>query len=623
MEPDELQPYLVDLARGIIELRNAQPQYSQAEKHYRGEIEELECSNRRIQRRLQASAKKYLFKLARVPLRVMSDRIKLTGITVDASAQDAWQEIWDANQLTVWAKEVHKRAFRYGDAYMKIWPTESSDSGGTEDDDVESAGVTLTYCDPRVTRVIYDSLDWRRPVFALMTWSEGEFDWAQTEYRDRILTWSKRRGVAPIERYTNDEDAIIANNAKGIVLDSLWRLSDYVKSERNADGDMVETAIPQDQPNEWREITIKHWRTELPYGRPEHEAAYGPATAISKALVTQLAVMDAQGWPARYGLTDPAAIVDNAGEEIEWEDDSDAPTIDEQKSRPKNRDTRPGEMDIFDGLKEVGSFVAADPAAFTEPVTLFLKLMSVTTSTPFYSFDPGGEQPSGKSRQIEDEPLNAKCDDREDIFGGTWKESAKLALRMVNKKTKVATPKWKPHTLATTTDDWDAVKATQEAGVPQDASLIMAGMDPDEVQAWTKLKNEMNISLGTMELLGAMGDAMQRVGSALQSNMISTEDAQGIMAYLVAQFKQAAPSPELVQQTAEAELQKAMLQQQVAAGTHDTAGNPVKPTLDKEGKPVKPPAGVKAAVPIKPFTRVGQSTKTAAHDDGRPQTGQK
>jgi hypothetical protein len=59
-----------------------------------------------------------------VPLRVMGDRMKLTGITVDAGTQKAWDAVWKANNMDVWSKEVQDRGFKFGDSYMRAWPDE-------------------------------------------------------------------------------------------------------------------------------------------------------------------------------------------------------------------------------------------------------------------------------------------------------------------------------------------------------------------------------------------------------------------------------------------------------------------------------------------------------------------
>lgn len=588
---------LADLKFALNELKHALPEYERAEAFAKGKIEEFQSINHRIRDILEKSADSYVFKLAGVPLRVMSDRMKLTGITVDKGAQDTWQSIWDANNLNVWAKETHRRAFKFGDAYMRAWPDEAADNTGAEDGDVTAAGVTLSYLDPRFTRVVYDPQDERKPLYAVMTWTEKSLDWAMLEYRDRILMFSKKRGsTLNAEQFTNDPDAIARQQSSGITQISHWTPSDYVKQERQADGTVLDVVIPAEQPNEWQEITIKHFRTSMPYGVPEHSGAYGPASAIAKLLVTQLATVDTQGWKTRYGLVDTAAMLDNAGEQVDWEDDADSPTVDEIKARNRApRRARPGEMEVFDNIKEVGEWSAADPKVFTDPVQLYMTIMSTVTATPFYSFDPGGEQPSGKSREIADEPLNAKMEDREAMFDGPWKELGILSLRMIGKSTKECSPKWKPHTLATTVDDWTAVKAEQDAGVPIRDSLIRAGIAAEDVDQWLEDKNDLSVSTASVELLGALGDALQRLGHTPQAPLVSQEQLQGIISQLIGQFGIAPPDASLTAEVAEADAKAAQLDAQVAAGTHDVAGNPLQPP-----------------------DVVGTSTKQAAADNGAP-----
>ncbi len=494
---------LYDLRRGLRELAYARPEYNRAHRFYQGRIEEF-SSNRRIQDILERSADAYRFRLAAVPVRVLRDRTHLTSIKVDASVQTTWDAIHKANKLGVWAPEFHARAYEYGDAYVTVWP----------EDDGDTPGVAISFNDPRTCRVIYDTDNERLELFAVKTWRKHRKEWAEVIYRDRIETYATG-GLAA----GSDVVALYGAN---------WELADQTVKVL-VDGELVDEVIPAVRDNPWGELPVKHLRTALPYGIPVHIDAYGPQSAISKMLITQLCTVDRQGWPSRYALAEPAAVLDAKGRQPDWDDDGDV-----EGTATTRGSSEPGMMEYFDGIKEVGSFEAADAANFTDPIELYMSLMAVVTGTPFYAFKPGGEQPSGKAREIADAPLNASLERYQALFGeGFWTDVATLALRMAGKPTKDVAIKWKPSTVATDADDWQVVKAKQDAGVPISVSLVEAGKDVDEVADWAEDAERLTATAAGVDLLAKMGSAFASLGAAANLGVVSPEAVQAIVSDLI------------------------------------------------------------------------------------------
>jgi hypothetical protein len=520
LSPDDVDELSTELVNALRQMEYKRIGYHTAQLMYDGIISEYGRDTRMhpsIIRFLETSAQLYKFKFAAVPVRTMRDRIELNSIQVDGGGQAKWDQIWDGNNLEIWSEQINFRALRDGVSYVSVWESDNL----TEQDDpgIADAGVTITYNDPRFTIVMFDEFDSRLALYSVRAFKIGDQWWVETAYRDYIYSWT-----------TGAE----ASGCK-------WILADRI--ETTTDG--REVLIPAVQENPYNTLPVfLVSANDLPYGRPEHEPAYGPQTALSKMLVTQLAVTDAHGWPARWALSDPAAVLDGRGEnDTRWmeetgDDESTESDADERAERRAFADGgKPGTIDFFDGIRAVGTFQAADPKAFIDPIEMYMQVMSVVTGTPLYAFKPGGEQPSAAARQIADKPLTSRIKRFHSVAGAAWSDIARFALKISNITATQAKCKWAPASLASSIEDWQVVGAKQASGVPIRETLIDAGIDADMVDRWIKDKQELTATAAGVDLLAKFGQAVSSVGAAVNLGFLDEEIAKQLVADLMAQFE--------------------------------------------------------------------------------------
>jgi len=523
---------LRNLLRGLDLMGKKREAYDRAEKFARGETEEYAANNNNIERMLSESGRHYQFKLAAVPIRTMRNRCRFGGVDIEPSAMTTtWDEIAKANDLQAWVSTWITKSLELGDAYVLLSkrdtdeepapeldapepeplvekpaapakpapldaakPTEdappepddeldedeapATDDGGVDDSDIRQWGITAALIDPRNAIVVYDDMDERRPLYGIVTWEDEGQKWAQLHYRNRILTYASGH-KAEWRPGAETDDKTSRDYVRPEMQGQNWELTDLVVEDFDEEGELFEETIPHTQENPYREIALKHLRTALPYGVPVHEDAYGPQNLIAKLITTHACGIDAQGWPGRYGLVDPAGQLDGSNEQVDWDDDADIP------AQPVRRIHQPGVIQYLEGLKEVGQWDSADPAVFTDPIEMYLSLMSVVTETPLYSFQPGGEQPSGKAREIADAPMNFKVEQYQTLAEIFFKELTMLAMFMATgRKPRRVEVKWAPGHLASSEEDWRVVAQKQTAGVPKDVTLQEVGYDPAVVEEW-------------------------------------------------------------------------------------------------------------------------------------------
>lgn len=523
-----------DLMLGIKAIAENRPAYREAHAFFDGSIEEW-FSDPRISAALASSAEAYKFKLAAVPVHTLAERVQLKGIKVDeekestrndttaptaapepkkaSPQQDAWDKISKANNLRVWGPEIHERTFEYGDGYVFVWEApegfgEGTSDNATVDDDEESSGVVIVWNSPFNARKIYDTENNVTALFDIKYYKIGDFHYADLYYRDVIRHYRTKN-----------------KNALGV------SIKDWEPFEVFDKDDPTVLLAPAVEENPFGELPLKHARTGLPYGEPEHKAAYGPQRAIAKMLVTQIATVDAHGWPTRYALTDPEAAINEGSDTPPWDDDETAGLIDANEIRRRQpQQNKPGVLQYLNGVKAAGEWKAADPAVFTDPVQLYMQLMSTLTRTPFYSFNPGGEQPSGKARQIADAPFDAKKRNRQDHLTDFWTEVVTFALRIVGKEPKNVEIVWAGNDLASDLEDWQMIREMMAAGVPFKLAMLRAGFDEETIDAWIPEDEGLREAA---ETLGAIGDAIGKIGAGVGLGVISSKQVNAIIAKLL------------------------------------------------------------------------------------------
>lgn len=522
-------PGTADLLEGVNALEAAREGYLQAATYFRGTPAERFASTH-IERLVRGSGP-YRFRLAHRPVLAMANRCRIAAITSDRDeATAAIDRLRQANDMQIQEGFIHRETFLYGDAYALVWPvTEEEDASPAPDGEqvdipVDSelldTGVEITYQSPLSCRVMYSGQDGRRVRFAIRRWREtdalGQNFW-------RAELW-----------YPGDpsrlENWITLPDAPGKTPE------EWVEYAEDLQGQPV-PATPDNWPivHDWG-VPIKHARTDLPYGRPEHIDAYGPQDAINKMLITQVSGVEAYSWPDRYRLIDDAAVLDQTRDAVDWQDDEDAPQAD-QPVRRAGAGGAGGIEHEYTGTKAVGQFNVPDPRPLGDSVELYMRLMSGSTSTPLSEFNPEayGGGLSGEARKEADKPTRDREQDRKLYLEGFWREVWTLALQMAGVESGSITVQWAPGEVNTDPDWWQTAQTRLAMGIPLRQILLEANYLPDEIDEWLKADNDEAALDQRIARLTALGAALQGIGTAQALGVVSAEQVSVLVNQIMGQ----------------------------------------------------------------------------------------
>lgn len=494
-----------DLIEGFTAIEEHIEAYRRADDYATGTIPERFASAK-IRERLRGSGDAYRFRLARKPITALTNRVGIASITSSAGESvDARIElIRKANNMDVQEPFIIDRVATYGDAYVFVWPV---DAGDDEDDGVltpaekllREAGVELTYHSPLNCRAMYESEDGRRCRYVIRRWSEktdaGAVWHAELYYLGYMEAWISDPGASGLDPVQWNPEMIEGEE---------WPVR-YDASQ----------------------IVIKHLRTGLPYGRPQHIDAYGPQDAITKAIVTMVDVdLEAHGYPERARLVDETAAQDTARDTVNWGDDAKAPDADRQTAQPGG----PGTEKIYRATKSVIQFPAPDPTQLTKLVEQWVPLMAVATDTPAWEFDPStGQQLSGIARWYAERPLR----DREKVFKRYLlqfiRETYSLALELVGVEAGELDVTWTPPDVASDPDWWSVASVREGMGVPREEILTEAGYLPSKVAEFLDAKADERFWGERVAVLSSLGEALNQLSGPVSMGIIDAAKVSALV----------------------------------------------------------------------------------------------
>jgi hypothetical protein len=452
---------MTDLMMALGELRAARPAYEEARTYYKGLAKERYASA--FMQRLLGGSESFRINLACRPVDAVLDRLEISAVTCEPDAATAVfkEQVWDANDLDLEAPQIHKAALMFGDSYLFAWESEppaDEDEAELEDGDQVVGGVDVFYNSPLVARIIYDAENPRRKRLAIKSWCEGE----GADERIRVNLYYPHR----VEKY------ISKAKTKGEKDD---QFEPFVDDHTDNAGVM---------PNPYGAIPFFHFRTEGPYGVPEHMNAFGPQDALTKLVTNMMSSSDFTALPQRYGLIEGREGTDD---DIDWSDDD--------STSPEDKDSQltsaPGSFWALKHYKEVGQFAPGDSDNFLKPMSAIVRLMAAVTSTPLRWFDPTSGVPSGASIRADEAPLNKKVTFRSMWFGATWREFGTFALKILGHPATV-TVRWANPQTVEDLEFWQMVNEKQDAGVPVRQSLLDAGIPEQLVEAWGYTEDKPN-----------------------------------------------------------------------------------------------------------------------------------
>lgn len=505
-----------NLTFALCEMAIAAPGYRDAEQYYDGTRKEA-FAHHHIARALRGTRDKYKLNFAKTPVNVVADRLVISSVTVDdaESIDDDDTEtdeenkttnkdsdltklfnrrVWRPNKMVKFSNKIHRKVSEYGDAYVFVWPeTELTPNEDPEDlaqTYVATDRAKVYYNSPKTTRMIYDPEEPDTPLFVIKRWKsiEGRYC-ANLYFTDRIQHFALSEQVNKRENDRNDR-SVLKESDDPTLKGENWEL-------------IGETENP------YNRLTIFHFRNEDPYGKPEHYDGYGPADAINKISTTMVHTTEWQGFPQRYGLADPNAMIGGAGGPNQsWNDETEATEPD--GTDDDGMESGPGTMIKLEGMKEVGTFQSADAKSFLEPAEFYIRSLAQTTTTPLrYFYPPGAHPPSGESYRAEDTPLINKVKNRQDLYEDPWRDLYAFCMEIATGRPAeefVVDVRWAP---AASIDDalgWETVDKKIKAGVPRRQALMEAGYTAEQVDSWLKNnddKAEFQRDVETLSLLAA------------------------------------------------------------------------------------------------------------------------
>lgn len=428
-----------DLMPAVNEIRDYADYYALAKDYYEGKVGELFTSPA-VRRALKDAVAGFDVNLASRPVDAVLDRIQILAVAIpqqDADTRWLIDSIWTPNRMDRYSKIIHWAALTYGDSYLIVWP-------GDEDNTVE-----LHYNSPVTTRLFYDQENPRRKSYAAKMWSTGHGKQSHVRvnlyYDDRI------------EKYTSKP----GSNGK--------QLSDF--EQFVVDGEQW----PLDNP--YGQVPVFHFRTDEPYGRPEHRGAFGPQNAITKLSATLMATVDYQGFPQRYALLQAGTADDLFAPDVD--DETAAPVADSSAMK-----SSPGTIWRLPNTEKVGQFDPANVDAFLKPISAYIRMMAAATATPLRFFDPQGQIPSGEALRADEAPLASRIRDREDYFAETWSECLRFAAFVLGTNVPAIDVQWRPVETVSDEQGWKTVLLKIQAGVPVEQALTETGYLSSLVEGW-------------------------------------------------------------------------------------------------------------------------------------------
>ncbi|MFF7555533.1 phage portal protein [Streptomyces olivaceus] len=425
---------MTDLTIAVNEILDRRNDYTTAEDYYEGTAEEVFTSVA-MSRALHRTGNRFYLNFAATPVDTVNNRLEIASVSaVSPEAGSYLDKVWASNELVLETGEIHKRALIYGDAYLIVWP--------------ENDTLQVYYNSPKTTVVLYDEENPRLKRCAAKVWEISVNDNNTVRTRTRVNLYYSDR----IEKYISRAERL-PHTPKDA--DFVPFVDEFTDSNGVMEHDLGE-------------VPVFHFRTERPKGKPEHVSAYGAQDIINKLIVGQMAANDFHGFPQRFALAN-----EGSSESADFGDGGDSVFT----------NNSPGEMAIFNGIKEVGQFKVAEPNTFLEPFKAAIRSMASITSTPLHYFEPTGNIPSGEALRTAEAPLVKKVRNRQLSFGSTWREVFSFILKAGGFMEDVQVH-WKPVETFDTKEAMEIAYKKIQIGIPLEQVAAEMGYDAALVAQW-------------------------------------------------------------------------------------------------------------------------------------------
>lgn len=486
-----------DVQKAISGIKEAYDAYEHAREYDEINLWDYEVESR-LGRTLRQANIQFSPNYCAPVINAVHNKMEITSVTATSktgadspAATTRVNEIWDDNQLDIYYPSWQRKTLRDGDGYIVAWPTTEAVEEDTVDSEVvddtvdNPTKVNITYIDPRVGRMFYDSEDPRKKLFFAQMWDVEVPGQNKPDYRLNLFYPDR------IEKYV----ARACNEVKAGAFEPYYDEFEYIL---DAGGEVYEQEV-WPIPNPYGQIPVFHLRTEVIYGKPEHRNAFSSQDAISKLIEMLMVTVEFQGYPQRYALQEADNIRSNLLSEDPLADaspvtdESEFDVVDPGRLSQTNWDNEtgsrleasPGGMMLMKGFKDVREFAVADPNVFLDPWREQARTISTTTDTPVYKFQGMGAPPSGEALKLVDAPLNKKVRDRCRLFGATLREAFEFALSVVGVQARVNIT-WANPATTDLLENWQLVELKIRLGVPREVAFMDAGIPEQQAIEWAR-----------------------------------------------------------------------------------------------------------------------------------------
>jgi hypothetical protein len=497
-----------DLELAMGELAQAMGAYQAAEEYYDGTRAEV-FATVRLRRAMARTGTAFKFNFAKKAVQAVAERLEIASVdSTTPGAKALIDDLWKDNKLARQSKQIMRRASEYGDAYVIVWP-----SADTDWDGVGIKNVDVFYNSPMSVRLFYDAENPQVKAFAIKQWVLAAQKKVRVDlyYPDRIEKYVSKAGVL----HPKAEDMV-----------------PFYDTADDVDPQDVDAGPGWPRPNPFGEIPVFHFRNDDPYGCPEHEGFYGTQDSLRKLVLSHMAGVDYQAFPQRYALADGTADSSElaAGDEDLFQYALDTGATSRVGDPQSQLSADPGSVWWLQGVKGVGQFDPADPATFTDPMTLYLRFGALITDTPLSRLDPTGAVESGESRRAANEPFTKKIEDRQESYGDTWCEMVVFALKVLDIDDAEVTVRWKSAGAIDDQAGWETLLAKLNAGLPDKQAFMEAGYTQDQVDEWFGDGDDLQLGTG---ILVKIGTALGSLAPAVAAGVIDDQQIQRLIVALL------------------------------------------------------------------------------------------
>jgi hypothetical protein len=485
-----------DLSQAISEITRHAADYQKAYKYWRGTQAEVFASPNLKTALKQTGASEYGVSIGKRVVAAVTDRLEITSVDVDDTTSETLNGVMKDNRMDIKQPDLFRRAVSLGDMYATVWP------------DPDGSGVEIVLRSPETMRTFYDPENEDRALYTGLTWLQPD------KHRRVILFYPDR-----IEQYIGKK----AEQGK-----TSCEPKDYMPFTPDADDPYawVET-------HAYGRAPVFHFRTATPYGISELEDVYGAQNLLTKEIATLAAATEGYGWPLRAALSKAGTLGDRSAA-IGWDDQQNVPAGSQLNSRQRgpNIKSNPGDIVTLHDTDSLVSLPPADVANFTEPIRLALELVNTVSGKNVYSHNWSRADASGVAQQERDRPLVKIVEAYQRLFGAELTDLYEFALSLLGVADAEVSVTWSEAQLTDDVQSANTAAAKQNAGVPQDVTLVEMGYLPTQVEEWSKGTELTN--LGTrVKLVSEIGAALGQLGGAQQLGVITPEIVNAVLQFVL------------------------------------------------------------------------------------------